>query len=255
MPFAGALLQPVSEPRTTCAAVSRETLLFLLCLQSSIRASRSTVGGYFLAGRSMTWWPIGASLMSSNVGSGLFIGLAGTGAAGGLAVGGFEWNATWTLLALGWIFVPVYIAAGVVTMPEYLQKRFGGQRIQIYMSVLSLILYMFTRISTDIFSGALFIQMSLGWNLYLSTVVLLAVTAVYTIAGGLTAVIYTDVLQTLIMVLGAFVLMFIGDSPEVSLCQEPLPCKRWIGAGRISENPPYVFHCHARNDQQSSLPR
>uniref|UniRef100_A0A8B9IRM8 Solute carrier family 5 member 9 n=1 Tax=Amazona collaria TaxID=241587 RepID=A0A8B9IRM8_9PSIT len=117
--------------------------------------------------------------------------------------------ATWTLLALGWIFVPVYIAAGVVTMPEYLQKRFGGQRIQIYMSVLSLILYMFTRISTDIFSGALFIQMSLGWNLYLSTVVLLAVTAVYTIAGGLTAVIYTDVLQTLIMVLGAFVLMFI----------------------------------------------
>ncbi|XP_008492164.2 sodium/glucose cotransporter 4 [Calypte anna] len=177
---------------------------------SSIRSSRGTVGGYFLAGRSMTWWPIGASLMSSNVGSGLFIGLAGTGAAGGLAVGGFEWNATWTLVALGWIFVPVYIAAGVVTMPEYLQKRFGGQRIQIYMSILSLILYIFTRISTDIFSGALFIQISLGWNLYLSTVVLLAVTAVYTIAGGLTAVIYTDALQTLIMVLGALILMFIG---------------------------------------------
>uniref|UniRef100_A0A8C6ZT40 Solute carrier family 5 member 9 n=1 Tax=Nothoprocta perdicaria TaxID=30464 RepID=A0A8C6ZT40_NOTPE len=177
---------------------------------SSIRASRGTIGGYFLAGRSMTWWPIGASLMSSNVGSGLLIGLAGTGAAGGLAVGGFEWNATWALLALGWIFVPVYIAAGVVTMPEYLQKRFGGQRIQIYMSVLSLILYIFTKISTDIFSGALFIQISLGWNLYLSTVVLLAVTAVYTIAGGLTAVIYTDALQTLIMVLGALVLMFIG---------------------------------------------
>uniref|UniRef100_A0A663M6L6 Solute carrier family 5 member 9 n=1 Tax=Athene cunicularia TaxID=194338 RepID=A0A663M6L6_ATHCN len=185
----------------------RKTLFFFLCFQSSIRASRGTIGGYFLAGRSMTWWPIGASLMSSNVGSGLFIGLAGTGAAGGLAVGGFEWNATWALLALGWIFVPVYIAAGVVTMPEYLQKRFGGQRIQIYMSVLSLILYIFTKISTDIFSGALFIQISLGWNLYLSTVVLLAVTAVYTIAGGLTAVIYTDALQTLIMVLGALVLM------------------------------------------------
>ncbi|XP_032659865.1 sodium/glucose cotransporter 4 isoform X1 [Chelonoidis abingdonii] len=177
---------------------------------SSIRASRGTVGGYFLAGRSMTWLPIGASLMSSNVGSGLFIGLAGTGAAGGLAVGGFEWNATWALLALGWIFVPVYIAAGVVTMPEYLKKRFGGQRIQIYMSVLSLILYIFTKISTDIFSGALFIQVSLGWNLYLSTMILLAVTAVYTIAGGLTAVMYTDVLQTVIMVLGASVLAFIG---------------------------------------------
>uniref|UniRef100_U3JRV7 Solute carrier family 5 member 9 n=1 Tax=Ficedula albicollis TaxID=59894 RepID=U3JRV7_FICAL len=177
---------------------------------SSIRTSQGTIGGYFLAGRSMTWLPIGASLMSTDVGSGSFMGLAGTAAAGGLAVGGFEWNAIWPLLALGWIFLPVYIAAGVVTMPEYLQKRFGGQRIQIYLSVLSLILYIFTRISTDIFAGALFIRTSLGWNLYLSTVVLLAVTAVYTIVGGLTAVIYTDLIQTVIMVLGAFVLMFIG---------------------------------------------
>ncbi|XP_064284871.1 sodium/glucose cotransporter 4 isoform X4 [Passer domesticus] len=114
---------------------------------SSVRASRGTVGGYFLAGRSMSWWPIGASLMSTDVGSGSFIGLAGTAAAGGIAVGGFEWNAIWPLLALGWIFVPVYIAAGVVTLPEYLKKRFGGQRLQIYTSVLSLILYIFTRIS------------------------------------------------------------------------------------------------------------
>ncbi|XP_071983634.1 sodium/glucose cotransporter 4 [Engystomops pustulosus] len=177
---------------------------------SSIRASRGTVGGYFLAGRTMTWWPIGASLMSSNVGSGLFVGMAGSGAAGGLAVGGFEWNASWVLVALGWIFVPVYIASGVVTMPEYLEKRFGGHRIRIYMSVLSLILYIFTKISTDIYSGALFIQVSLGWNIYLATAILLAVTAIYTVAGGLAAVIYTDTLQTVIMVVGAFILMFIS---------------------------------------------
>ncbi|XP_073400466.1 sodium/glucose cotransporter 4 isoform X2 [Dendrobates tinctorius] len=177
---------------------------------SSVRASRGTVGGYFLAGRSMTWWPIGASLMSSNVGSGLFVGMAGSGAAGGLAVGGFEWNASWVLVALGWIFVPVYLASGVVTMPEYLEKRFGGRRIRIYMSVLSLILYIVTKISTDIYSGALFIQVSLGWNIYLATVILLVVTAIYTVAGGLTAVIYTDTLQTVIMVVGAFILMFIS---------------------------------------------
>ncbi|KAG9483003.1 hypothetical protein GDO78_009111, partial [Eleutherodactylus coqui] len=158
----------------------------------------------------MTWWPIGASLMSSNVGSGLFVGMAGSGAAGGLAVGGFEWNAAWVLVALGWIFVPVYLASGVVTMPEYLEKRFGGQRIRTYMSVLSLILYVFTKISTDIYSGALFIQVSLGWNIYLSTVILLIVTAVYTVAGGLAAVIYTDTVQTVIMVVGAFILMFIS---------------------------------------------
>uniref|UniRef100_A0A7N6AQQ4 Solute carrier family 5 member 9 n=1 Tax=Anabas testudineus TaxID=64144 RepID=A0A7N6AQQ4_ANATE len=175
---------------------------------SSVRANRSTVGGYFLAGRSMTWWPIGASLMSSNVGSGLFIGLAGTGAAGGLAVGGFEWNASWVLVALGWVFIPVYISAGVVTMPEYLAKRFGGQRIRIYMSTHSFLLL------TDsyIFSGALFIQVSLGWDLYLSTGILLLFTAAYTVAGGLAAVIYTDAFQTLIMVGGACALTFIGFS-------------------------------------------
>ncbi|XP_063738307.1 sodium/glucose cotransporter 4 isoform X3 [Eleginops maclovinus] len=149
--------------------------VLLVGIWSSARANRSTVRGYFLAGRSMSWWP-----------------------------------AAWLLVALGWIFIPVYISAGVVTMPEYLAKRFGGRRIRIYMSVLSLILYIFTKISTDIFSGALFIQVSLGWDLYLSTGVLLLVTAVYTVAGGLSAVIYTDALQTVIMVGGSFALMFIA---------------------------------------------
>ncbi|XP_046872527.1 sodium/glucose cotransporter 4 [Hypomesus transpacificus] len=198
------------QPADIAVVVVYLLLVMAVGIWSSVRANRGTVGGYFLAGRSMTWWPIGASLMSSNVGSGLFIGLAGTGAVGGIAVGGFEWNAVWMLVALGWIFVPVYISSGVVTMPEYLRKRFGGQRIRIYISVLSLILYIFTKISTDIFSGALFIQMSLGWDLYLSIVVLLIVTAVYTIAGGLTAVIYTDAFQTVVMVVGAVILMFIA---------------------------------------------
>uniref|UniRef100_A0A668TAR8 Solute carrier family 5 member 9 n=1 Tax=Oreochromis aureus TaxID=47969 RepID=A0A668TAR8_OREAU len=216
----GSPLPTTAAPRTAltvgAADIAIVVVYFIIVMVvgiwSSMRVNRSTVGGYFLAGRSVTWWPIGASLMSSNVGSGLFIGLAGTGAAGGIAVGGFEWNAAWVLVALGWIFIPVYIAAEVVTMPEYLAKRFGGQRIRIYMSVLSLILYIFTKISTDIFSGALFIQVSFGWNLYLSTVILLLVTAVYTVAGGLAAVIYTDALQTLIMVGGAFALMFIAFS-------------------------------------------
>uniref|UniRef100_K7G1G8 Sodium/mannose cotransporter SLC5A10 n=1 Tax=Pelodiscus sinensis TaxID=13735 RepID=K7G1G8_PELSI len=173
---------------------------------SSCRVNRNTVSGYFLAGRSMAWWPIGASLFASSEGSGLFIGLAGTGAAGGIAVAGFEWNATYVLLALAWVFVPVYISSGIVTMPEYLQRRFGGARIRMYLSVLSLLLSVFTKISTDLYSGALFVQVCLGWNLYLSTVLMLGVTALYTIAGGLAAVIYTDALQTLIMVLGAVIL-------------------------------------------------
>ncbi|NWI94794.1 SC5AA protein, partial [Pitta sordida] len=173
---------------------------------SSCRVTRNTVSGYFLAGRDMAWWPIGASLFASSEGSGLFIGLAGTGAAGGIAVAGFEWNATYALLALAWVFVPLYISSGIVTMPEYLQRRFGGERIRMYLSSLSLLLSIFTKISTDLYSGALFVQVCLGWDLYLSTVLMLLVTGLYTIAGGLAAVIYTDALQTLIMVLGAAVL-------------------------------------------------
>uniref|UniRef100_A0A8C5X4P7 Sodium/mannose cotransporter SLC5A10 n=1 Tax=Malurus cyaneus samueli TaxID=2593467 RepID=A0A8C5X4P7_9PASS len=170
--------------------------------QSSCRVNRNTVSGYFLAGRDMAWWPIGASLFASSEGSGLFLGLAGTGAAGGIAVAGFEWNdGAWTGLSL--MALPPW---QIITVPEYLQRRFGGERIRMYLSSLSLLLSIFTKISTDLYSGALFVQVCLGWDLYLSTVLVLAVTALYTIAGGLAAVIYTDALQTLIMVLGAIVL-------------------------------------------------
>ncbi|XP_046783892.1 sodium/glucose cotransporter 5 isoform X8 [Gallus gallus] len=193
---------------------------------SSCRVNRNTVSGYFLAGRDMAWWPIGASLFASSEGSGLFIGLAGTGAAGGIAVTGFEWNATYALLALAWVFVPVYISSGIVTMPEYLQRRFGGERIRMYLSGLSLLLSIFTKISTDLYSGALFVQVCLGWNLYLSTVLMLLVTGLYTIAGGLVAVIYTDALQTLIMVLGAIVLAV----KDAVACVDPEECTRVCGA-------------------------
>ncbi|XP_041826380.1 sodium/glucose cotransporter 1-like isoform X2 [Melanotaenia boesemani] len=172
-----------------------------------VRTNRSTVGGFFLAGRSMVWWPIGASLFASNIGSGHFVGIAGTAAATGVAIGGFEWNALIVVVILGWLFVPIYIKAGIVTMPEYLKKRFGGQRIRIYLSVLSLILYVFTKISADMFSGAIFIQQALGLNIYVAVIALLAITALYTVTGGLAAVIYTDTLQTIIMVVGSFILM------------------------------------------------
>ncbi|XP_009069214.1 PREDICTED: sodium/glucose cotransporter 5 isoform X2 [Acanthisitta chloris] len=159
------------------------SLNFGVGIWSSCRANRNTVSGYFLAGRDMAWWPIGASLFASSESSGLFLGLAGTGAAGGIAVAGFEWNATYALLALAWMFVPVYISSGIVTMPEYLQRRFGGERIRMYLSSLSLLLSIFTKISTDLYSGALFVQVCLGWDLYLSTVLMLVVTGLYTIAA------------------------------------------------------------------------
>ncbi|XP_040054322.2 sodium/glucose cotransporter 1 [Gasterosteus aculeatus] len=193
------------------ADISVIVIYFLVVLAvgvwAMVRTNRSTVGGFFLAGRSMVWWPIGASLFASNIGSGHFVGIAGTAAAGGIAIGGFEWNALVVVIILAWLFVPIYIKAGVVTMPEYLKKRFGGQRIRIYLSVLSLFLYVFTKISADMFSGAIFINQALGLNIYLAVVMLLLITALYTVTGGLAAVIYTDTLQTIIMVIGSFILM------------------------------------------------
>ena len=107
-------------------------------------------------------------MFASNIGSGHFIGLAGSGAAGGIGVATFELTAIFSLVLLGWVFLPVYIRAGVTTMPEYIKKRFGGDRIRIYLSCLSLILYVFTKISADLFSGALFIKLALGLDLYLA---------------------------------------------------------------------------------------
>ncbi|KAG7470782.1 hypothetical protein MATL_G00117580 [Megalops atlanticus] len=150
---------------------------------SMFRTNRGTVGGYFLAGRTMVWWPVGASLFASNIGSGHFVGLAGTGAASGIAVGGFEWN--------------------VITMPQYLKKRFGGGRISLYLSVISLFLYIFTKISVDMFSGAVFIQQALGWNIYVAVIALLSITALYTVTafievGGYNALLekYRDALPS-----------------------------------------------------------
>jgi len=133
----------------------------------------------------MTWLPVGASLFASNIGSEHFIGLAGSGAAGGIGVGAFEFNAIMLLQLLGWVFLPVYIAGGICTLPEYICRRFGGKRLRMWLSVVSLLLYIFTKISVNLFSGALFIRLALGWNLYLAILLMLGMTCLCTITGQL----------------------------------------------------------------------
>lgn len=183
--------------------------LFVLAvgLWSTVKTKRDTVKGYFLAGGDMMWWPVGASLFASNIGSGHFVGLAGSGAAAGISVAAYEFIGLFSVLILAWIFLPIYIAGQVTTMPEYLRKRFGGNRIPTTLAVLYLFIYIFTKISVDMYAGAIFIQQSLHLDLYLATTGLLAITALYTITGGLAAVIYTDALQTVIMLVGALTLM------------------------------------------------
>ncbi|XP_053327181.1 sodium/glucose cotransporter 2 [Spea bombifrons] len=202
----GGAAAPISNPADIGVIVGYFVIVIAVGFWSMRRANRGTVGGYFLAGRSMSWGPVGASLFASNIGSGHFVGLAGTGAASGLAVAGFEWNALFVVLLLGWLFVPVYLTAEVVTMPEYLKKRFGGQRIQLYLTLLSLAMYIFTKISVDMFSGAVFIQVALGWNIYVAVIALLVITTIYTVTGGLAALMYTDTVQTFVIIGGACVL-------------------------------------------------
>ncbi|XP_036772811.2 sodium/myo-inositol cotransporter 2 isoform X1 [Manis pentadactyla] len=195
------------EPADIAVLVLYFLFVLAVGLWSTVKTKRDTVKGYFLAGGDMVWWPVGASLFASNVGSGHFIGLAGSGAAAGLSVTAYELNGLFSVLMLAWLFLPIYIAGQVTTMPEYLRKRFGGNRIPITLAVLYLFIYIFTKISVDMYAGAIFIQQSLHLDLYLAVVGLLAITALYTVAGGLAAVIYTDALQTLIMLIGALTLM------------------------------------------------
>ncbi|XP_060071204.1 sodium/glucose cotransporter 4-like [Ylistrum balloti] len=179
-------------------------------LWSLRRPNRGNVKSYFLAGRSMPWFAVGASLFSSNIGSEHFVGLAGAGASSGIALVLYEWFVIFLILLCGWLFLPVYISAGVYTLPEYIERRHGGRKLRVYLSCIALILYVVSKLAVSIFAGLMFIQMTLGWDMYLSIIVLLVITAIYTILGGLTAVMYTDTFQTVVMILGSLSIVAIG---------------------------------------------
>ena len=166
---------------------------------------------YFLAGRNVGWFAIGASLFVSNISTEHFIGLAGSGATSGLAVGHFEWLACLILLVLGWVFVPFYLRSNVFTMPEFLERRFN-RSCSIYLAAVSILAYIFTKISVHLYAAAIVLERVVGWDPLTAAVVLVVATGVYTIIGGLAAVIYTELMQTLVLLAGAVILTGIGLS-------------------------------------------
>ncbi|XP_042121967.2 solute carrier family 5 member 4-like isoform X1 [Peromyscus maniculatus bairdii] len=167
---------------------------------------RGTVEDFFLAGQNLSWWLMGISIYSSNTGSGHYMGLAGMGAASGIAVGALEWNTIFTLFVLGWIFVPMYSKAEVVTLPEYLKKRFGSLRIQFF-SVCFFILYISSRISMEISFGAMYLKMVWNTDIYQTVLIVVTITGLYTITGGLAAVACVEALQAGIMLFGSALLV------------------------------------------------
>lgn len=193
--------------------------LILVVWWSSRR--QNTSEDYFLAGRNVGWFAIGASLFASNIGSEHIVGLAGQGTESGMAMAHWELHA-WIMIMLAWIFVPFYYRSGVYTMPEFLEKRFNSTARWI-LSVVSLIAYVVTKVSVTVYAGAMVFEtllpeMSLTimgnqigpfWIGAIATVVL---TGVYTIFGGLRAVLYTDTAQSIILLVGSFFITAIGLS-------------------------------------------
>src|SRR5437867_4457385 len=185
-------------------------ILFGIAWWAALR-EKNVSSDYFLASRDVAWFAVGASLFASNIGSEHLVGLAGTGAGSGLAVGHFEWLACLILMLLGWLFVPYYLKSGVYTMPEFLEKRYNSAA-RTYFTWVSVIGYVLTKISVTLYAGGVVIRAVTGWDFYTAAFVLIVVTGLYTIFGGQRAVVYTEVLQAMVRILGSITLMAIGLS-------------------------------------------
>jgi SSS family solute:Na+ symporter len=165
---------------------------------------------YFLAGRNIGWFVVGASIFASNIGSEHVVGLAGTGASDRMPMLIYELHA-WLVVMLGWVFLPFYARSGVFTMPEFLEKRFNAKSRWI-LSVFSIAAYVLTKISVTIYAGGVVVSSLLGINFWVGALSTLVLTGIYTILGGMRAVVYTETIQAIILVLGAGTLTFIGLS-------------------------------------------
>lgn len=183
--------------------------LVVLAIGTYFRKRGKSSTEYFLAGRRVGWIPIGASLFATNISSEHFLGLAGTGSKSGLAVGHFEWLAVLIVLLLGWVFAPFYLKSGVFTMPEFLERRYNSAA-RYYLSIVSIIAYVLTKISISLYAGGILLKAVVGWDMYTSAVVIVIATGIYTVIGGLAAVIYTDLVQMFILVVGSVALTLIG---------------------------------------------
>src|SRR5207247_516975 len=184
-----------------------------------LKRRRDTADDYFLASRHLGWFVVGASIFASNIGSEHLVGLAGAGATSGVALAHYELHA-WCLLVLGWVFVPFYMRSMVYTMPEFLEKRFspGGRWV---LSIISLVAYVLTKFAVGIYAGGVVfatllpdVQLRLfGTTLsafWVGSVAVVALTGLYTVAGGMRGVAYTDAAQTIILIAGSVLITVFG---------------------------------------------
>jgi SSS family solute:Na+ symporter len=175
----------------------------------SIKKSKASPSDYFLANRNLGWFVIGASILASNVGSEHIVGLAGTAASSGLVMGHYELH-SWIILTLGWVFVPFYMRSMVYTMPEFLERRFNAKS-RILLSVIQLLSYIITKASVTIFAAATVITIFFpSIDFWTAAIILVIITGVYTVFGGLHAVMYTEAIQAVVLLAGSAILMLYG---------------------------------------------
>lgn len=189
-------------------AISIYFLILLGIALWVIRKKENNTEDYFLAGRNVGWFVVGASIFASNIGSEHVVGLAGAGAGDRLPMLIYEIQA-WVVLILGWVFLPFYARAGVFTMPEFLEKRFDA-RARWILSVFSIVAYVLTKISVTIYAGGVVVSALLGIDFWTGAIATVVLTGIYTVLGGMRAVVYTETLQAVILVIGAAALTFIG---------------------------------------------
>jgi SSS family solute:Na+ symporter len=187
-------------------------VLYLLVIAGvsvwSIRKTKNTTSDYFLANRNLGWWVIGASILASNVGSEHIVGLAGSAAKSGTVLGHYELH-SYIVLTLGWVFVPFYLRSAVYTMPEFLEKRFNPQSRRL-LTIIQLLSYVIAKAAVTIYAGAIVFNQILGVDFWTGAIVLVLVTGVYTVLGGLHAVMYTEAVQAIVLLFGSAVLMAFG---------------------------------------------
>lgn len=202
-------------------------LYFAIVLFIGLYVSRqkdSSIKQYFLAGKNLGWLAIGTSLFATNISSEHLVGLAGAGSIHGFSVGHFEWLAAIILLTLGWIFAPIFLRANVNTVPQFFGKRFDDKS-RIYLSTVSIFVYLFIKIGVTLLAGGLVLREVLGWDMFTSAILMLLLTGLYTIIGGMYAVVYTQIFQTIVLITGAVLLSGYGlaEIGGISGLTEKLP--------------------------------
>jgi SSS family solute:Na+ symporter len=184
-------------------------LIIIISVGLLISRKKSNTSEYFLANRNIGWFVVGSALFASNIGSEHLVGLAGTGAKSGIAVAQFEILASLILLLLGWVFVPYFLNSKVSTTPEFLERRYSPHA-RWYLSTISIFAYVVTKIAVTIAAGGIVFEGLMGVDFWTGAFLIVLLTGIYTVLGGLRAVVYTETIQTVVLLAGSAVTLIFG---------------------------------------------